>query len=159
MVPGYQTLLEENTNGVTIYTNSAGDFKLGKTGVGLIIEKTAVIVAGVPFVLTCRLSGGTVVLRKNGVQVATSATAITFSAITGARIGDSFTPGYPLDGALGWVVPIAAALSDADCLTVERLVGSQFPGLTTPDGDELALLLEDGSGFLTMETGDLILME
>ena len=127
LVPDYQTLLEENTNGVTIYTNSAGDFKLGKTGVGLIIEKTAVIVAGVPFVLTCRLSGGTAVLRKNGVQVATSATAITFSAITGARIGDSFTPGYPLGGALGWVVALPVALSDADCLTVERLVSSQFP--------------------------------
>ena len=128
MVPGYQTLLEENTNGVTIYTNSAGDFKLGKTGVGLIIEKTAAIVAGVPFVLTCRLSGGTAVLRKNGVQVATSATAITFSATTGARIGSDFAgTAYLLNGALGWVVPLPVALSDADCLTVERLVSSQFP--------------------------------
>ena len=26
-------------------------------------------------------------------------------------------------------------------------------------GDALALLLEDGSGFLTMETGDLLLLE
>jgi len=132
LVPAYQTLLEENTNGVTIYTNSAGDFKLGKTGVGLIIEKTAVIVAGVPFVLTCRLSGGTAVLRKNGVQVATSATAITFSAITGARIGTSFNgTSYPVGGALGWVVALPVALSDADCLTVERLVGTQFPGMAT----------------------------
>ncbi len=116
--------------------------------------------AGVPFVLTFRLSSGTAVIRRNGVQVATAATALTFAATTGARIGTDFPgTGYPLNGALGWVVALPVALSDADCLTVEQLAAAQFPGLTTPDGDALALLLEDGSGFLTMETGDLLLLE
>ena len=156
-----QTLLAEDANGVQIYIDTSGIVTLVKFGVSLIVNTAAAtIVAGVPFVVTVRLSGGTAVIRKNGVQVATAATALAFSATTGARIGTNFDgTTQPAGGALGWVVPLPVALSDADCLTVERLVAAQFPGLTTPDGDALALLLEDGSGFLTMETGDLLLLE
>ena len=156
-----QTLFAEDANGVQIYIDTSGIVTLVKFGVSLIVNTAAAtIVAGVPFVVTVRLSGGTAVIRKNGVQVATAATALAFSATTGARIGTNFDgTTQPAGGALGWVVPLPVALSDADCLTVERLVAAQFPGLTTPDGDALALLLEDGSGFLTMETGDLLLLE
>jgi hypothetical protein len=31
--------------------------------------------------------------------------------------------------------------------------------MSTVDGDANSMLLEDGSGFLTMETGDLLLLE
>mgnify|MGYP006314138211 FL=1 len=156
-----QTLFAEDANGVQIYIDTSGIVTLVKFGVSLIVNTAAAtIVAGVPFVVTVRLSGGTAVIRKNGVQVVTAATALAFSATTGARIGTNFDgTTQPAGGAIGWVVPLPAALSDADCLTVERLVAAQFPGLTTPDGDALALLLEDGSGFLTMETGDLLLLE
>ena len=156
-----QTLLAEYANGVQIYIDTSGIVTLVKFGVSLIVNTAAAtIVAGVPFVVTVRLSGGTAVIRKNGVQVATAATALAFSATTGARIGTNFDgTTQPAGGALGWVVPLPVALSDADCLTVERLVAAQFPGLTTPDGDANSMLLEDGSGFLTMETGDLLLLE
>ena len=156
-----QTLLAEDANGVQIYIDTSGIVTLVKFGVSLIVNTAAAtIVAGVPFVVTVRLSGGTAVIRKNGVQVATAATALAFSATTGARIGTNFDgTTQPAGGALGWVVPLPVALSDADCLTVERLVGQQFPGMSTVDGDANSMLLEDGSGFLTMETGDLLLLE
>ena len=151
----------EAGNGLQIYVAGNGAAYAEQTSVGTLVNSApAAIVVGVPFVLTMRLSSGTAVLRKNGVQIATAATAYTLSATTGARLGMNFTATlYPVNGALGWVVPLPTALSDADCLTVERLVGSQFPGMTTVDGDANAMLLEDGSGFLTMETGDLLLLE
>ena len=124
-----QMLLQEATNGLQLYVATSGSVEFQKGGVGTLVSSGAgSIVVGVPFVITFRLLSGTAVIRNLGVQVATAATAYTFSAITGARIGTDFAgTGYPLNGAIGWVVPIAAALSDADCLTVERLVSSQFP--------------------------------
>jgi len=157
-----QVFLAENIGGVQFYVLTNGQAFLEKNGTSALVSTSVgAIVAGEPFVLTCRLSGGTAVLRKNGVQIATAATANhTFSATTGARVGAVFDglSGW-INGAIGWVVPLPVALSDADCLTVERLVGSQFPGMSTVDGDANSMLLEDGSGFLTMETGDLLLLE
>ena len=121
-------LFTETTNGVNLYYDASGTLIFAKDGVGQLVNKPAAIAAGVPFVITARLSGGTAVLRVNGVQVASAATALAFSAVTGARIGTYFNgTSNPANCSLGWVVPIAAALSDADCLTVERLVSSQFP--------------------------------
>jgi len=128
-----QVFLSEDTNGAAFYVNADGSVDFSKTGVAQVVATAAgVIVAGVPFVITTRLSSGTAVIRKNGVQVATAASGLTFSAVTGARIGTSFNgTSYPVGGALGWVVALPVALSDADCLTVERLVGTQFPGMAT----------------------------
>lgn len=123
-----QVLFDEGTNGVQFYISTTGAVVLAKPGVGNVLASSAgVIAAGVPFVLTARLSGGTQVFRNLGVQFATTATAITFSATSGAKIGADAGTGGVLNGALGWVVPLPTALSDADCLTVERLVSSQFP--------------------------------
>ena len=156
----YQVLLGEAANGIEFVIHPNGAIYFSNTVTVMAISAAGAIVAGVPFVVTARLSGGTAVVRKNGVQLAATASALTFSAVTGARIGTAFDgTSFPTGGALGWVVPLPVALSDADCLTVERLVGQQFPGMSTVDGDALALLLEDGSGFLTMETGDLLLLE
>jgi len=128
-----QMLLAETTNGVQLFLATDGTYYFYKEGVAMLVASAAgAVTAGVPFVLTARLSGGTAVIRLNGVQVATAATAYTLAATTGMRIGTNFAGTlYPLNGALGWVVPLPVALSDADCLTVERLVGSQFPGMAT----------------------------
>ena len=156
-----QMLFAETTNGVQVSIATDGSVSFAKVGdAALVATAAGVVVAGVPFVLTARLSAGTADIRKNGAQSATAASATVFAAVTGARIGTAFDgTTSPTGGALGWVVPLPAALSDADCLTVERLVGQQFPGMSTVDGDANSMLLEDGSGFLTMETGDLLLLE
>jgi hypothetical protein len=114
----------EAGNGLQIYIAGNGAVYAEKTSVGTLVNSApAAIVAGVPFVLTMRLSSGTAVLRKNGVQIATAATAYTLAATTGMRIGTNFAGTlYPLGGALGWVVPLPVSLSDAECLLVERLV-------------------------------------
>lgn len=124
-------LFSETASGVSLVVNTNGSTEFYKTGSTALVSSAAgVVVAGVPFVLTFRLSGGTAVIRKNGAQVATAASALTFAATGGARLGVYFDGvSNPMPGALGWVVPLPAALSDADCLTVERLVGSQFPGM------------------------------
>ena len=127
-------LVNEDTNGVQFVANTDGSVVFGKANiVNFVTSSAGTLVAGVPFVLTIRLSGSVADIRKNGVQVASAATGgVTFSATTGMRVGAQFPGGlFFYNGALGWVVPIAAALSDADCLTVERLVGSQFPGMAT----------------------------
>lgn len=156
-----QMLFAETTNGVQVSIATDGSVSFAKVGdAALVATAAGVVVAGVPFVLTARLSAGTADIRKNGAQSATAASATVFAAVTGARIGTAFDgTTQPAGGAIGWVVPLPAALSDADCLTVEQLAAAQFPGLTTPDGDANAMLLEDSSGFLTMETGDLLLLE
>ena len=153
-------LFAEAVNGFGLYVNTDGSVVLTKIAASnLAIAPAATITAGVPFVLTARLSAGTAAIRNLGVQKATAATAETFSATTGAMLGATLAGTLPTNGAIGWVVPLPVALSDADCLTVERLVGQQFPGMSTVDGDANSMLLEDGSGFLTMETGDLLLLE
>jgi hypothetical protein len=128
-----QMLFAETTNGVQVSIATDGSVSLTKVGgAALVATAAGVVVAGVPFVLTARLSAGTADIRKNGAQSATAASATVFAAVTGARIGTAFDgTTSPTGGALGWVVPLPAALSDADCLTVERLVGSQFPGMAT----------------------------
>ena len=124
-----QVLAQEANSGVQLFLATDGTYYFYKEGVAMLVASAAgAVTAGVPFVLTARLSGGTAVIRLNGVQVATAATAYTFSATTGMRIGRNFADTlYALNGALGWVVPLPVALSDAECLTVERLVSSQFP--------------------------------
>jgi hypothetical protein len=129
-----QFLFGEDATGLGFYIqNTDGVVIASKNGTAQLVNSTgSPATAGVPFVLTFRLSSGTAVIRRNGVQIATAATALTFAATTGGRIGTNFAgTSYPLGGALGWVVALPVALSDADCLTVERLVGSQFPGMAT----------------------------
>ena len=128
-----QMLFAETTNGVQVSIATDGSVSFAKVGdAALVATAAGVVVAGVPFVLTARLSAGTADIRKNGAQSATAASATVFAAVTGARIGTAFDgTTSPTNGALGWVVPIAAALSDAECLTVERLAAAQFPGMAT----------------------------
>jgi len=128
-----QIVFAEDTNGVQVSIATDGSVSLTKVGgAALVTTAAGVVVAGVPLVLTARLSAGTADIRKNGAQSATAASALTFSATTGARLGTAFNgTTRPTGGALGWVVPVPVALSDADCLTVERLVGQQFPGMAT----------------------------
>jgi len=123
------SLFAEEPTGVAIYVNTDGSLVFAKTGsLALVTSAAGVVVAGVPFVLTFRLSAGTAVIRKIGVQSATAASALTFAATSGAKIGAFYNgTSYPVNGALGWVVALPVALSDAECLTVERLVSSQFP--------------------------------
>jgi len=124
-----QIVFAEDTNGVQVSIATDGSVSLTKVGgAALVTTAAGVVVAGVPLVLTARLSAGTADIRKNGAQSATAASALTFSATTGARIGTAFNgTTSPTGGALGWVVPLSYALTDAECLTVERLVSSQFP--------------------------------
>jgi hypothetical protein len=128
-----QMLFAETTNGVQVSIATDGSVSFAKVGgAALVATAAGVVVAGVPFVLTARLSAGTADIRKNGAQSATAASATRICRCYGARIGTAFDgTTSPTGGALGWVVPLPAALSDADCLTVERLVGSQFPGMAT----------------------------
>ena len=124
----YQVLLGEAANGIEFVIHPNGAIYFSNTVTVMATSAAGAIVAGVPFVVTARLSGGTAVVRKNGVQLAATASALTFSAVTGARVGAKFgTSVFPVNGTLGWVVPLPVALSDAECLTVERLVSSQFP--------------------------------
>lgn len=124
-----QTLFAEDVNGVQIYIDTSGIVTLVKFGVSLIVNTAAAtIVAGVPFVITVRLLSGNAVIRKNSAEVATAATALAFSATTGARVGSNFDgTTQPVRGGMGFVIPITSGLTDAQCLLVERLAAANFP--------------------------------
>ena len=126
---------------------------------GVTVTLSSTLAAGEVAVFTARQVGNVRVLRKNGVQVATNTTVLGAATVDLTTVGAWPGTSRYWVGAMGWTVPLKATMSDADCLTVERIVAAQFPGMSTVDGDANSMLLEDGSGFLTMETEDLILME
>ena len=119
----------EDTLGIQLYANTSGSIKINKAGiVNILNSPAATVVAGVPLVVTLRISAGVVVIRKNGVEIASVAYAGTFEATTGARIGNYFNGvSAPLPGVIGSVIALPVALTDAECLLVERMAASQFP--------------------------------
>ena len=155
-----QIIFAENTNGVQVSIATTGEVSLTKVGgAALVTTAAGVVVAGVPFVLTARLLSGNADIRKNGAQSATAASGLTFSAITGARVGTAFDgTTQPLNGSLSYVSAITQGLTDAQCLLEERLAASMLPNASTIADDALALLLED-SGYLLMEDDNYLLME
>lgn len=125
-LPAYSALIGEDTGGVQINVLSSGAIAFSKQNIGdLVVSSTGAVVAGTPFVITCRLSGGTAVIRKNGVQAATAGSAPSFVATTGSRIGSGFTSLLPITGALGTVIALPVALTDAELLLVEKLAASK----------------------------------
>lgn len=120
-------LFGEDTGGVSISVATNGAVSFDKLGTGALVTSSAgLIVAGTSFVLTCRLSGGTAVIRKNGAQSATSASGSTFAATTGARLGGTFAGASYCTGALSQVDVIVGAVTDADALTLERNAASNL---------------------------------
>ena len=121
-------LICEDSGGVRVEVDTVGGVTFDKAGVSNLVSSAALLTVNAPFVLTARMSGGTVVIRKNGAQVATAATALVFSATTGARIGAIFAgTSKVVNGTLGNVLALPVALTDAECLLVERMAASQFP--------------------------------
>ena len=116
----FLTLLETDNGTTTVYAAWRSDAAVAVT-------LTSTWAAGEVAVWTMRQVGNTRVLRKNGVQVATNTTALGTTTVTQTGIGIAFGGATYFNGAIGWVVPLKATMSDADCLTVERLVSSQFP--------------------------------
>ncbi len=116
----YLTLIETDNGTTTVYAGWRSDAAVAVT-------LTSTWAAGEVAVWTMRQVGNTRVLRKNGVQVATNTTALGTTTVTQTGIGIAFGGATYFNGAIGWVVPLKATMSDADCLTVERLVSSQFP--------------------------------
>ena len=126
-LPAVSLLVCEDANGVRFGVSSTGAVSFDKNGVAALVATAAgVIVAGVPFVLTARLQAGNADIRKAGAQIATAASALTFSATTGMRIGTRFDGvTYPCNGSIYSVQVITATTTDADCLAIERLVAQQ----------------------------------
>ena len=126
-LPAVSLLVCEDANGVRFGVSSTGAVSFDKNGVDALVATAAgVIVAGVPFVLTARLQAGNADIRKAGAQIATAASALTFSATAGMRIGTKFDGvTYPCNGSIFAVQVITATTTDADCLAIERLVAQQ----------------------------------
>ena len=126
-LPAVSLLVCEDANGARLGVSSTGAVSFDKNGVAALVATAAgVIVAGVPFVLTARLQAGNADIRKAGAQIATAASALTFSASTGMRIGTRFDGVTdPCNGSIFAVQVITATTTDADCLAIERLVAQQ----------------------------------
>ena len=83
--------------------------------------------ANTPLVGSCRKVGSTLVLRKNGAQVSTGTAPAGATTMTEANIGIRVAATEPYTGSLGWALLIKGTLTDAEMLTLERLVASQMP--------------------------------
>jgi hypothetical protein len=94
----------------------------------LMVGGGSVVSIGVPFVYGARRVSGTNVLRKNGAQIGTDSTALGASTISGGAIGYDNNSIY-LTGSTGPIAFGKGTISDADLLTIERLVA-----LNTPNG-------------------------
>jgi hypothetical protein len=106
-----QMLFAETTNGVQVSIATDGSVSLTKVGgAALVATAAGVVVAGVPFVLTARLSAGTADIRKNGAQSATAAKRNSFAALPaqGSALPSMARP--ETGGALGWVVPLPSTI-------------------------------------------------
>ena len=123
-LPAVSLLVCEDANGARLGVSSTGAVSFDKNGVAALVATAAgVIVAGVPFVLTARLQAGNADIRKAGAQIATAASALTFSASAGMRIGTRFDGvTYPCNGSIYSVQVITATTTDAECLAIEKMV-------------------------------------
>ena len=130
-LPAVSLLVCEDANGARLGVSSTGAVSFDKNGVAALVATAAgVIVAGVPFVLTARLQAGNADIRKAGAQIATAASALTFSASAGMRIGTRFDGvTYPCNGSIYSIDVITATTTDSGLLTLERLA-AQMAGVS-----------------------------
>jgi hypothetical protein len=83
---------------------------------------------GVPVVIRARKVGSTGTLWINGAQVASlSLAGITSPALTTATVGGFNGNLLTHNGSMGWCLPIKGAETDANGLTIDRLLASNFP--------------------------------
>ena len=124
-----QTLIGEDTGGAQVYVTSGGAIVFAKVGTGVLATTAAgEVAAGVPFVATATLAGGNAVIRKNGVQKVSTASAVTLSATTGARIGGTFAGAEFCVGSMSAVAVMQGVATDAEKLTVEKWAADLTPG-------------------------------
>lgn len=90
---------------------------------------TASYIAGTPYVVSCRKTGNTKVVRANGVDGSTKNTALGATTITTSTIGAGVTTGVLglFNGSIGPVIAIKGTVTDAELLTLERFVSSLTP--------------------------------
>ena len=128
-LPSQQTLIGEDTGGAQVYVTSGGAIVFAKVGTGVLATTAAgEVVAGTPFVATATLAGGNAIIRKNGVQKVSTASALTLSATTGARIGGTFAGAEYCAGSLSAVGVLQGASTNAELLTIEKWAASSTPG-------------------------------
>ncbi|MBK7281457.1 hypothetical protein [Candidatus Aalborgicola defluviihabitans] len=128
-LPSQQTLIGEDTGGAQVYVTSGGAIVFAKVGTGVLATTAAgEVVAGTPFVATATLAGGNAIIRKNGVQKVSTASALTLSATTGARIGGTFAGAEYCAGSLSALSVSQGAATNAELLTVEKWAASITPG-------------------------------
>ena len=128
-LPSQQTLIGEDTGGAQVYVTSGGAIVFAKVGTGVLATTAAgEVVAGTPFVATATLAGGNAIIRKNGVQKVSTASALTLSATTGARIGGTFAGAEYCAGSLSALSVLQGAATNAELLTVEKWAASITPG-------------------------------
>ena len=121
-------LTSEDTGGCEVYVKTDGAVVIEKAIIAFLATSPASsIAAGTSFVITARLSAGTASIRKNGAQIVSAGTASVFSATTGMRIGARFAGTLNVNGVLSCVIPMPYALTDAECLLVERFAASTLP--------------------------------
>lgn len=90
---------------------------------------TASYIAGTPYVVSCRKTGNTKVVRANGVDGSTKNTALGATTITTSTIGAGVTTGVLglFNGSIGPVIAIKGTVTNAELLTLERFVSSLTP--------------------------------
>lgn len=124
-----QVMYGENANGAQFYLTNVGGLTLDKNGGGILVQASSVVAVGVPMVVSAKLGSGTAVLRKNGGQIASATTALTFSG-TAANLMASVGSGFWVSGVQYPTVLLSVAPTDADLLAIERMICA----LTGPTG-------------------------
>jgi hypothetical protein len=126
-ITGSQIIYGEGTNGPQFWINSAGGLILDKGAVGTLVAQASVAAAGVPMVLSGRLQAGIATLRKNGSQIASTPSALTFSSTIGSLMASNNN--FWWGGLVYPVVVVPSGVSDADLLAIEKMV-AVFTGPT-----------------------------
>ena len=112
-----------------VYFNATGNLVWtswdGTTSVNITSPSTYL---GVPIVIRARKIGNTGTLWINGVQVATASLAgVGSPTLTSANIGSFNTAALQHIGTMGSTLPLKGTQTDAEGLTIDRLVASNFP--------------------------------
>lgn len=123
-----QAIYGEGVGGVQLYFGTNGQLVFDKGGTGDLAQYPSVVVAGTPVVITARLSSGNAVIRKNGTQLQSAPTSITFSGSSVQLMAT--TTAFWLNGTLYPIVVLPVGVPDSDLLAIERMIGA----LTGPTG-------------------------
>ena len=120
-----QVLFDEGTNGFRAYVTATGGVDFNKNGVSAFaIAPSGTVVAGEWVVISCRQSGGVGVIRKNGVQIISSANVISASGLSAVVLGASNpAASFFVNGSIGLGLPIKGTVTDPDLLLLEKFVG------------------------------------